>query len=224
MKSSTVDRSYFDCYHNGLPYEETYQEYFCAKYIRKLIKIVWKVKPPYRLLDAGSANGLTLAELSARGIDAWGVENNRYIHSQTPKKLKKRNLLADVRELPFPDDYFDFVYETCLAYLPPDQVGRAIQELHRVTKHGVIFASLTKDMNPAVFRRSHLLLGMKLLITLQEWGDLFCAHGFEFAVTTEKTLTKLWRCEEKYNQGDDDWYPDKESLRYCFYTKVRGNG
>ena len=40
----------------------------------------------------------------------------------------------------------------------------------------------------------------------------------------DKTLERLWRCEKKYNKDDQDWYPDKESLRYCFYTKDPGAG
>jgi SAM-dependent methyltransferase len=217
--SKRVGRTYFDYYHGGLCYEDSYREYFNAKYVRKLIKIAWKTKPPYRLLDAGSANGLTLADFSARGIEAWGVENNKYIHSQTPKKLRKRNLLADVRRLPFPDNHFDFVYETCLGYVPPRQVGRAVEELRRVTRRGLIFASLSSDMNPDLFTRDHLLRGIKTLLPLGDWGEIFLAHGFRFAVNDEKTLRKLWGCEQKYNKDDDDWYPDKESFRYCFYIK-----
>jgi SAM-dependent methyltransferase len=217
--NNRVGRIYFDHYHSGLSYEDSYREYFNAKYVRKLIKIAWKMKPPYRLLDAGSANGSTLADFSARGIDAWGVENNNYIHSQTPKKLKKRNLLADVRRLPFADNYFDFIYETCLGYVAPSQVGRAVEELRRVTRRGLIFASLTSDMNPDLFRRDHLLRGIKTLLPLGGWGEIFLARGFRFAVNDDKTLRKLWRCEQKYNKGDDDWYPDEESFRYCFYTK-----
>lgn len=220
MRHSRVDRDYFDHYHDEWSYEDSYDEYFDARYVRDLIKIVWQTAPPYRLLDAGSASGLTLEEFAEYKIDAWGIENNKYIHSLTPKKLKRRNLLGDLRKLPFPDNHFDFVYETCLGYIPESQIGRAIKELHRVTKKGVIFASLTSDMNPELFTRRNLLRGIKTLMTLWEWSEVFMAHGFKMAVTDEKTLARLWRCEEKYNADDDDWYPDEESLRYCFYTKV----
>ena len=53
-------------------------------------------------------------------VDAWGVENNEYIHAQTPTKWRSRNLSGDVRKLPFADASFDFVYETCLCYLPEE--------------------------------------------------------------------------------------------------------
>jgi monoamine oxidase/SAM-dependent methyltransferase len=218
-KPRRIDRSYFDKYHENLSYEDSYDWYFDPKYVRDLIKIVWKARPPYRLLDAGAANGLTLPDFAACGIEAWGIENNKYIHSQTPVKWRKRNLLGDIRKLPFPDGHFAFVYETCLAHVPEDQLGAAIRELHRVCRRGVIFASLTSDMNPELFKRD-LLTGVRALMPTWEWGELFTANGFGIAATDTDTLDRLWRCEEKYNEGDDNWYPDRDSLRYCFYNKL----
>ena len=51
---------------------------------------------------------------------------------------------------------------------------------------------------------------------------LLC-EPFGIAATDADTLDRLWRCEEKYNEGDDPWYPDRDSLRYCFYTKLPVN-
>jgi len=214
-----LDRTYFDQYHEDLSYRDAYEWYFDAKYIREQIRIVWKTRPPYRLLDAGSASGLTLADFAARGIKAWGIEKSKYIHSQTSAKWKKRNHLGDIRKLPFPDGHFDFVYETCLGYLPEDQLGAALRELHRVTRRGVIFGSITSDMNPRLFSRD-LLMGIESLMPLWEWGELFLANGFAIAAGDEKTLVRLWRNEAKYNEDDDDWYPNRDSLRYCFYTRL----
>jgi monoamine oxidase/SAM-dependent methyltransferase len=221
LQKTRIDRDYFDRYHDNESYEDTFDEYFDAKYVRDLIKIVWGEKPPYKLLDAGSANGLTLEEFAEYDIKAWGVEKSKYIHAQTPKYLRKRNLLGDVRKLPFPDNHFDFVYETCLGYVPENELERAISELHRVARVGVIFASITCDMNPELFKRRNLLRGVKTLMSLWEWGEVFQRYGFSLAIDEDddKTLARLWKCEEKYNQGDDRWYPDLESLRFCFYSK-----
>ena len=65
-----------------------------------------------------------------------------------------------------------------------------------------------------------MLAGIEALMPLWEWGELFTANGFAIAATDGETLDRLWRCEEKYNEGDDRWYPDRESLRYCFYTRL----
>jgi SAM-dependent methyltransferase len=218
----SIGKSYFDHYHGERTYQDSFDEYFDAAYVRDLINLTWRVKPPYRLLDAGSACGLTLGDFSKCGIDAWGVERNKYIHKQTPNRFRSRNILGDVRRLKFDDNRFDFVYETCLAYLPESQVVLAIRELHRVARRGLIFGSITSDMNPMLFNRTSLLCGIKTLMTLWEWSELFIANGFEVAATDGRTVDALWRCEKRYNAGDDDWYPDRESLRYCFYTKSSG--
>ena len=111
---------YFDEYAGGQEYNRSFKDYFCEEWTCDLIEAVWGRRPPYKLLDCGSANGLTLEAFAKINVDAWGVENNEYIHSQTPRKWRSRNLMGDVRRLQFPDGSFDFVYETCLCYLPEE--------------------------------------------------------------------------------------------------------
>ena len=192
--------------------------------VRDLVRIAWRAKPPFSLLYAGSGKGLPLGGFAECGIDAWGVESEKSIHRHTPPKWRKRNLRADIQEMPFPDERFDFVCETCLAQVPEDQLPRAIRELYRVSRRGVILGSVTSEMNPDLLAREGMLNGIRSLMTLWEWGELFLAAGFKIAVVDDKTLERLWRCEKKYNKDDQDWYPDKESLRYCFYTKDPGAG
>ena len=99
----------------------------------------------------------------------------------------------------FPDNHFDFVYETCLAHIREQDLGAAIRELHRVSRRGVIFGSLTSDMNPELFNKRDLLNGVQAFMPLWEWGELFTANGFGIATTDVRTLDRLWRCEEKYH-------------------------
>ena len=42
--------------------------------------------------------------LRERGIDAWGIENNKGIHAKTPEALKEYNKLGSVTDLPFTDE------------------------------------------------------------------------------------------------------------------------
>ena len=53
----------------------------------------WNRTRGYKLLVAGSASGELVGALRERGIDAWGIENNRTIHARTPKALRKFNKL-----------------------------------------------------------------------------------------------------------------------------------
>ena len=218
--SSKIDRQYFENYHGQGNYAEVFQRFFNAKFIKEAIQTAWKPDNAYKLLNVGAANGLTLASLATVGIEAWGVENNRYIHGLTDRKLQKRNLLGDVRKLPFKDNQFDFVYDTSLCYLSERDAVKAIKELHRVTKCGVIFGAVSTDIKPQAVQNYRLFDGVKTLLTLWEWSELFLANGFDLEVNSERSLKKLWRLEAATRGAEGSWYNDIESIRYCYYSKL----
>ena len=150
---------------------------FCEQYTIDLIRTVWGWSPPYTLLDCGSASGQTLEAFARVGVEAWGVENSQYIHSKTPRKWRKRNLLADVRKLPFPDNSFDFVYDTCLCYLPEEDLDQAIAELFRVCRVGVFYGGIATDMTREVIEAHDLFDEVRSFLTLWEWSEAFLARG-----------------------------------------------
>ncbi|MBM3222806.1 MAG: methyltransferase domain-containing protein [Candidatus Tectomicrobia bacterium] len=215
-----VDRQYFDTYRGLGPYADTYQRFFSAAYLLDVIRLVWGAEPGYRLLDAGSASGLTLEDCAAFGVQAWGVENNHYIYASTPDRLRQYNVFGNVQHLPFPDNHFDFVYETCLCHLPERRVERAIRELHRVTKRGIIFGSITSDMNIEIIRKYDLLRGVRTLATLWEWSEMLLEDDCDLAITEPQVLEQVWQRTIQAGKGPGAWYDDPESLRYSFYTKL----
>ena len=210
---------YFKLYDGERTYEDSFEEYFCAEHTTDLIQAVWGWKAPYTLLDVGSANGLTLKEFADFGVEAWGIENNAAMHAQTAKKWLDRNFLGDVCHLPFEDGAFDFVYETCLCYLPPDKLDAAIKELYRVCRVGVYFGSITSDMTMEVIEEHDLFEGVQSLMTLWEWSETFIKNGFRPASISPKALAKAWKIETEANEGDFAWYPDMDAMRCCFYSR-----
>ena len=210
---------YHDLYDGSRSYEESLDEYFDEYYVRDLIKAVWGRKPPYKLLDCGSANGLTLARFADIGINAWGIENSSYVHAKTPKELKKKNILGDVKKLPFEDNSFDFIYETCLCYLSGEDLDLAIRELNRVCKTGIFFGSITSDMRPEIIEEHELFEGVSTLTTLWDWSELFIRNGFNIATCDPEIVAKCWKIEIEANEGGSPWYPNAEAMRYCFYSK-----
>jgi monoamine oxidase/SAM-dependent methyltransferase len=214
-----LDKVYHDLYNGEKSYEDSFLECFNLEWTLKIIRAIWGKSPPYRVLDCGSANGLTLEAFEKAGIEAWGIENSEYIHARTPKKWKHRNLLGDVRKLPFPDNHFDFVYDTCLCYLPPEDVDQAVRELFRVCKIGVFMGGVTSDMTPEVIEDYNLFKGVRSLFTLWEWSEIFMCNGFRMAVTDPKKVEKVWQIESEIDEDDWYWYADAESMRYCFYSK-----
>jgi SAM-dependent methyltransferase len=218
-EESPIGKDYFKFYDGENSYEDSFEEYFCAKYTTDLIRAVWGWRPPYTLLDCGSANGFTLAALDKERVEATGIENNPWIHGRTKKKWRKRNLLGDVCELPFEAGSFDFLYETCLCYLPEDKLDQAICEMFRVCRVGVYFGSITSDMTEAIIEEHDLFESVQSLFPLWEWSERFMKAGFRIAINDLETLAKVWTIETKANEGGTAWYPDQESMRYCFFSK-----
>jgi SAM-dependent methyltransferase len=218
-RNGVVPQAYHDLYDGERPYEESFKEYFCEHYTIDLIHAIWAWSPPYRLLDCGSANGLTLPAFVKVGVEAWGVENSKYIHSRTPARWRKRNLLGDVRDLPFPDNSFDFVYDTCLCHVPAEDLDQAIRELFRVCRVGVFYGGYTSDMTVGVIEAYDIFEDVASMFTLWEWSVLFLKNGFRLATSDQRVLARAWKIETDANEGDVPWYPDPESMRYCFYSK-----
>ncbi|WBU28446.1 FAD-dependent oxidoreductase [Rhodopseudomonas palustris] len=218
--SDKIDRDYFENYRNQGPYREVWSRFTDPDYLIQTIKTVWDKPGGYKLLVAGSASGELVGALRERGIDAYGVENNRYIHGKTPEALKPYNKLGSVVELPFADEEFDFVFETSLCHLAENRVVKAIRELHRVARTGVIFGSVTSDMDPGVIDRYDLLRGVKKLGTWWEWSELFFNNGFDLSVHRNDCGDALWELAVKAGRGPGQWYSDADSLRYSFFDKV----
>jgi len=171
-------------------------------------------------LVVGSASGELVGALRERGIDAFGIENNRFIHARTPKALKKFNKLGSIADMPFKDNAFDVVFETALCHVPERQVARAVRELHRVAKTGLVFGSVTSDMAPGLIDRYDLLRGVRKLGTWWEWSELFFGNGFDLSMHRHDCTDALWAATLAANKGPGQWYADSDSLRYSFFDKV----
>jgi protoporphyrinogen oxidase/SAM-dependent methyltransferase len=218
--SDKIDRDYFENYRGLGPYRQVWNQFTDPSYLMTLIKIVWNRTKGYKLLVAGSASGQLVGALRASGVDAWGIENNRAIHARTPKELKKFNKLGSIVDMPFKDDEFDFVFETSLCHVAERRVARAIRELNRVVKTGLLFGSVTSDMPPALIDRYDLLRGVKKLGTWWEWSELFFGNGFDLSMHRRDRTDALWEATLAANKGPGQWYADSDSLRYSFFDKA----
>lgn len=218
--SDKIDRDYFENYRGLGPYHEAWRHFSDPDYLARLLGIVWGKTKGAKLLVAGSASGELVGALRDRGIDAYGIENNRAIHARTPKALKKYNKLGSITDMPFKDGSFDFVFETSLCHVSPKQVVRAIRELNRVVKTGLVFGSVTSDMASAIIDRYDLLRGVKKLGTWWEWSELFFGNGFDLSMHRKDCTDALWEATLAANKGPGQWYADADSLRYSFFDKV----
>jgi SAM-dependent methyltransferase len=218
-EDEAVADSFFENYSGNQSYEEVFEDAFNAKYLVDFIKAVWGAAAPYKLLDCGSANGLTLERFDRLGVEAWGIENSAHIHSKTPKEWSERNFLGDVCKMPFEDEAFDFLYVTCLPHLPEENIGQAIKELFRVCRRGVILQGVATDMTEEVIDDYELFKGIQTFLTCSEWSDAMVGGGFKLAVSGPAMLDEIWRIEQETDEDDWNWYPDKETMRYHFFSK-----
>jgi SAM-dependent methyltransferase len=218
--SDKINRDYFDNYRGLGPYGEAWRHFSHPDYLMELIRIVWRLSKGYKLLIAGSASGELVGALRERGVDAYGIENNRFIHAKTPKALRKYNKLGSIVDMPFKDGEFDVVFETSLCHVSKKQAVRAIRELNRVVAKGLMFGSITSDMAPALIDRYDLLRGVKKLGTWWEWSELFFGNGFDLSMHRNDCTDALWAATLAANKGPGEWYADSDSLRYSFFDKV----
>jgi SAM-dependent methyltransferase len=219
-QSEKIDRTYFENYRGLGPYGQVWQHFTDPSYLMELIRIVWDKANGYKLLVAGSASGELVGALRERGIDAWGIENNRAIHAKTPQALKKFNKFGTILDMPFKDGEFDFVFETSLCHVGEKQAIRAIREVNRVISTGLVFGSITSDLTPALIDRYDLLRGVKKLGTWWEWSELFFGNGFDLSVHRNDCTDKVWAATLAANKGPGQWYADADSLRYSFFDKI----
>ncbi|MBI3505933.1 MAG: FAD-dependent oxidoreductase [Proteobacteria bacterium] len=215
-----IGRSHFRNYRGLGPYEQVWNRFLDARTFKALAQEAWGLRGDFSVLDAGSACGFGVEALRAQGLDAWGIESDAGMHARTPASVAAFNKLGDVRELPFPDGHFDVVYETCLAHVPDASLSDALAELHRVSRHGVFFGSVTADLAVDLMAKYDLVDGVPRLRSFWEWSELFRDAGFEFAVEDPTLLAKLWEAVAASGFGTGVWFDDAESLRHCFYRRA----
>jgi ubiquinone/menaquinone biosynthesis C-methylase UbiE len=125
--------------------------------------------------NSGDAERLLLLEYP--GIrKIFGIENNKARHQHGLEKWKKdgspaqiKLMLADARELPFPEGYFDRVFcvET-LEWLSPPLQG--LREIKRVLKPGGTALIVHSDFDTQVFNSSDKLLTRKIVQAFSDTG------------------------------------------------------
>ena len=217
--SDKIDREYFANYRGLGPYHEVWNQFTDPAYLTDLIKIVWNRVKGYSCWCRLRQRRAGRRAAGARDR-CLGIENNRAIHARTPKELRKYCKLGSIVDMPFKNAEFDFVFETSLCHVADKQVPRAIRELNRVMKTGLVFGSVTSDMAPALIDRYDLLRGVKKLGTWWEWSELFFGNGFDLSMHRRDCTDALWAATLAAHKGPGQWYADSDSLRYSFFDKV----
>jgi SAM-dependent methyltransferase len=95
------------------------------------------IKPGDKILDIGCGKGYQLYELIqlCPGIDVYGIDISSYAIENSKREIKDRLQVCNAASLPFPDDYFDFVFSlNTLHNLPNYDLDKALREMERIGK------------------------------------------------------------------------------------------
>lgn len=97
-----------------------------------------------RILDVGSGEGLLVASLLRRGVDAYGVDVSEIVTARCNRRMPGRFTHGSVLSLPFEDASFQTVVSTdCMEHLAPEDVPKALKEIHRVASRFVFLQIAT---------------------------------------------------------------------------------
>lgn len=108
------------------------------KVAREMIRH-YDIKPGCKILDVGCGKGFLLYDFSKvmPGLELYGIDISEYAIDNAKEEIKDCLQIGNATSLPFPDDYFDFVYSiTTLHNLYCYDLDLALREIERVSKKG----------------------------------------------------------------------------------------
>jgi hypothetical protein len=76
-------------------------------------------------------------------------------------------------------------------------------------------------MTEEVIGDYELFNGLQTFWTCPEWSDAMVSAGFNLAVADPVLLDEVWRIEQETDEDNWDWYPNKETMQYHFFSKPR---
>jgi protein-L-isoaspartate(D-aspartate) O-methyltransferase len=141
----------------------------------------YHLKPGARILDVGCGKGYLLYEFTQVVPDAEvaGIDISRYALEDAKDEVKQFLKLGDAVDLPWPDNYFDFVVSvTTLHNLHNYDLDKALKEIERVArgpKH-VIIESYRNEHEKA--NLLYWQLTCRSFYTPREWEWFFQRAGY----------------------------------------------
>ena len=95
------------------------------------------IKPGEKILDVGCGKGFLLYDFTKvmPGLELHGIDISEYAIDNSKEEIKDCLQVGNATSLPYPDNYFDFVYSiTTLHNLHCYDLDKALREIERVSK------------------------------------------------------------------------------------------
>lgn len=98
------------------------------------------VKPGGKVLDIGCGNAISLLEMRNRGIDAYGIEEDRNLEKPA-KELGLNVKIGNIYDSKYPNNFFDYVTLSQVLEHIPDPQRLLIAAGEKLKKNGILIAS-----------------------------------------------------------------------------------
>ncbi|MBN9357742.1 MULTISPECIES: class I SAM-dependent methyltransferase [Herbaspirillum] len=133
-----------------------------------------------KVLDVGCGKGFLLYEMSllVPGLEIHGIDISPYALEHAKEEIRDRLLLGNATSLPFPDQYFDFVFSiTTLHNLHNYDLDKALREMERVGKQKYVCVESYRNET----EKANLLywqVTCEAFCTPEEWDWWFRQTGY----------------------------------------------
>jgi len=133
-----------------------------------------------KVLDVGCGKGFLLYEMSllVPGLEIHGLDISPYALEHAKEEIRDRLLLGNATSLPFPDQYFDFVFSiTTLHNLHNYDLDKALREMERVGKQKYVCVESYRNET----EKANLLywqVTCEAFCTPEEWDWWFHQTGY----------------------------------------------
>lgn len=231
MSVENYDKEYYErCKAKGIDY--AYYGNWQLNYARLIVFMCDLYMMEHRhksMLDIGCACGVNLKAFKETKIfdEYFGIDISEYLIKLGQEKVFKDNehelIVASSLEIPFSDNYFDFIHCSQLfEHMFEDEINATIQEIYRVMKKGAVAFITLNSIKKGQTKDDVYKQDPSHVIAQKEdwWGKKFL-NSFEILEGTEYK----WRKGQFYPGNESDIDPKKEgrNKRRTFYDHYKND-
>jgi len=141
------------------------------------------IDPDGRVLEVGCNYGIQLDMLKQLGFkNLYGIDVNLSAIELSGKDIKA--IFGDANDIPFKDDFFDLVMTNgLLIHIPPDNINRVLDEIHRCSKKFILCYEYFNDRCAEIIYHGHMGLLWK-----NDFASLFLKRFNDLKLVKDKQL------------------------------------
>jgi SAM-dependent methyltransferase len=139
------------------------------------------IKPGDKILDVGCGKGFLLYDFTkvVPGLEVYGIDISEYAIENSKEEIKDRLQVGNATSLPFPDNYFDFVFSiTTLHNLHCYDLDKSLREIERVGKRNKYICVESYRNEEEKANLLYWQVTCEAFNTPEEWGWWFKQTGY----------------------------------------------